>query len=342
VSSLKPEFTLTRKEAVFSEAAPPTTSCHGSTLVSLPSGVGCAWFGGAFEGSRDTRIWWSFRSQDGWTTPDCVADVSRMPHWNPVLHAGTQGIHLFFKVGIYPKRWQTYVTSRSFDGEDWSRPRELVPGDVGGRGPVKNKILRLRTGEWLAPASLERDEGWDCFVDRSVDEGVTWQAGELVPVDREALAGPGIIQPSLWTSSPGHVHMLARSSDGHVYRADSEDDGRTWACAYPIHVPNNNCGLDVLRLKSGALVLVCNPVNESWGPRTPLTLFLSHNNGHVWEEAAVLEDDEGEYSYPAVVSIPGGFGVSYTWKRERIEYCAFEADRAVSSIKDQDRTPNSP
>ena len=230
---------------------------------------------------------------------------------------------MFFKVGIYPKRWRTYASSRSLGSQEWSEPRELVPGDVGGRGPVKNKILQLDSGEWLAPASVERDEGWDCFVDRSEDHGLTWQRGQFVPLDRDSLRGAGIIQPSLWESSPGHVHLLARSSEGRIYRSDSGDGGRTWSQGYPISIPNNNCGIDVLRLASGSLILACNPVDRSWGPRTPLVLLLSHDNGEQWEEAWVLESAEGEYSYPAVVAVQDGFAVAYTWERKRIEYCAF-------------------
>jgi predicted neuraminidase len=257
-----------------------------------------------------------------------------MPHWNPVLHRTGETLHLFFKVGIYPKRWRTYASQRPIDGgvgdsvvgDEWSTPRELVPGDEGGRGPVKNKLLVDADGAWLAPASLERDEGWDCFVDRSEDQGRSWEAGTPVPLNRSALQGPGIIQPSLWSSDDG-LHMLARSGEGRAYRADSADGGRTWSTGYPLDLPNNNCGLDLLQLEGGALVLACNPVEEPWGPRTPLCLFLSLDNGFAWEQVAVLEespDEEDEFSYPAIVATPGGFAVSYTWRRERIEVCTFE------------------
>ena len=42
------------------------------------------------------------------------------------------------------------------NGVTWSGPQELVPGDVsGGRGPVRNKPLRLASGRILAGASTE-------------------------------------------------------------------------------------------------------------------------------------------------------------------------------------------
>ncbi len=49
-------------------------------------------------------------------------------------------------------------------------------------------------------------------------------------------------------------------------------------------------------------------------------VLTSGDQGRTWQELAVLEDGPGEYSYPAVVASPGGFGVSYTWRREAIRF----------------------
>ena len=93
---------------------------------------------------------------------------------------------------------------------------------------MKNKIIVLQDNTWLAPASLEgpkagfgRKRVWRSFVDRSEDQGHTWTKGpEMMPDE----AGWGSIQPTIWESRPGHVHMLTRSSRGShapVWRADS-------------------------------------------------------------------------------------------------------------------------
>ena len=87
------------------------------------------------------------------------------------------------------------------------------------------------------------------------------------------------------------------------------------------HLPNNNSGLDALRLEDGRVVLIYNPVGENWGARTPLDISVSSDNGQTWETIAHLEDDpdlESEYSYPAIVETEDGIAVCYTWKRERI------------------------
>ncbi|MEC0141615.1 exo-alpha-sialidase, partial [Paenibacillus macerans] len=141
-----------------------------------------------------------------------------------------------------------------------------------------------------------------------------------IPVSEQSFYGRGVIQPSLWESRPGEVHMLLRSTEGQIYRSDSPDGGLTWSEAYPTGLPNNNSGLDVARLDDGTLVLCSNPVGANWGPRTPLTLDISRDNGLTWRREAVLEDGEGEYSYPALIVHGGILYLTYTWNRENIAF----------------------
>jgi predicted neuraminidase len=105
------------------------------------------------------------------------------------------------------------------------------------RGPVKNKILLAADGTWIAPGSIEDDRHWDAFVDCSDDNGKSWHFSP-VPLEHydnasaryshlwqglkdealwendlsRVLRWDGVIQPSLWESSPGHIHMLMRST----------------------------------------------------------------------------------------------------------------------------------
>lgn len=309
---------------VFDPVAAPTVACHAATLLPLGDGnMMCAWFAGSREGAGDTRIWLSLRRGGGWSAPECVAKVTPEAHWNPVLFLDAREVHLFFKVGPSPRAWRTYRMTRALGGCPWSEPQELVPGDVGGRGPVKNKPIKLGNGDWLAPASIETKEVWDCFVDRSSDRGQSWRRSEFVPLDHAAMRGRGIIQPTLWESGEGRVHMLARSTAGRIYRSDSQDSGETWSPAYATQLPNNNSGIDLVRLDDGTLILAYNPVDQDGGPRTPLYLAVSRDNGIIWAQAHVLEDEPGGYSYPAVVKTDRGFSLSYTWRRRSIKFWEF-------------------
>jgi predicted neuraminidase len=326
------KITTVTHELIFPEQS-QVKEVHASTLVLLPDdSVLAAWFGGTKESMDDVAIWLSHRVDGQWQTPHIVAKISNEAHWNPVLYVEAGKVHLWFKVGKPIPQWRTYVMTSDDWGMTWTTPRELVAGDKGGRGPVKNKPIKLASGAWLAPASIEvgatpstetgeaKDAAWDAFVDRSEDQGQTWQRSELVAYDHENTKGEGIIQPTLWESEPGKVHMLLRSGDGWVYRSDSDDDGKTWCQAYPTDLPNNNSGIDVVRCDDGMLALIYNPVGGNWGGRSPITLSFSSDNGKTWAKQMDLETIKGEFSYPAIITTPDGLAITYTHDRKSISY----------------------
>lgn len=292
-------------------APAPTPSCHASTVVEAPDGsLLAAWFGGKEEGNPDVGIWLA-RFKDGkWAPATRAAKIAEVAHWNPVLFRDPKrGVYLFFKAGADIPQWSTYWM-HSADGVTWSEPKELVAGDKGGRGPVKNPPIVLSDGAWLAPASTE-SKAWKPFADRSEDGGLTWT--------RSAdFMEKGGIQPTFWESSPGHVFGLMRTNKCWIYRTESKDGGRTWSEAVKSSLPNNNSGIDAVRLDDGRVLLVYNPVGIDWGPRTPLTLAVSSDDGVSWSSLAHLEAEKGEYSYPTIVRTAKGVAIVYTWKRERV------------------------
>ncbi len=300
-------------------------SCHASTILPLTDGrLLAAWFGGTREKHPDVGIWCSRRDASGtWSDPEKIADEAALPHWNPVLaDAGREEVVLFYKVGPDPREWRTRTKRSSDGGRTWSAHSEPPPlADRQGRsftaGPVKNKLIVLSDGTWLSPTSRETEAEWDAAVTRSTDGGQTWHLS-TVPLDHAVFAGKGVIQPTVWESEPGRVHMLLRSTAGFVARADSSDAGRTWSPIASTDLPNNNSGIDLVRLPDGGLVLASNPVGADWGPRTPLVLSRSNDNGRTWRRIATLEDEDAEFSYPAIVCTFEGVVVSYTCKRRRI------------------------
>ncbi len=324
-------------------------SCHASTLAVLPGGrLLAAFFAGAREGAGDTAIWLCRGDASGWAAPERVLAEPGLPHWNPVLHAEGEAVWLFHKVGATVHDWTTRLARSQDGGATWDAPRPLVPGDPAPRGPVKNKLLVLSNGAWLAPASVEDDRHWDAFTDRSEDRGGSWTRAD-VPLAHgegggdpsggrwEGLAGnalweseparvfrwDGVIQPALWQDACGDVHMLLRSTRGRAYRSDSTDGGRSWGAAYPTALPNNNSGLDLARLPDGRLLLASNPVAGNWGRRTPLTLACSEDDGGTWHTVSELEAGPGEFSYPAIVAADGAVHVTYTANRTGIVHRRF-------------------
>jgi predicted neuraminidase len=420
----------------------PFKQSHASTIEEAEDGIiVVAWFGGSHEKAPDVGIWSSYYANGKWSCPMLVAKVNETAHWNPVLFKDqNELVHLYFKVGAEISQWQTYVMT-SADGKTWSKPVELVKGDIGGRGPVKNQPIILSNGTWIAPSSQEIT-GWKSFVDISKDNGKTWQKSKFfggpiveneivkkfrragyiknvspedirkildqkkynkiltlidpkkavwclvndginirinrIPEDPKALkemsetgewsniysktvsdiirkvnnneiqsvlADPaqkqkllegmytvvkdsltnGPIQPALWESAPGKVHALMRTPAGSLWRVDSEDYGKTWGDVYDTGIPNNNSGIDLVKLNTGRLVLILNPIAQNWGPRSPLTMMISDDNGLTWKAIANLEDEgaylgDEEFSYPTIIRTKDdGVIISYTWKRDDVK-----------------------
>ncbi len=307
-----------RADFVFADDR-PFAQCHASTIAECADGsLLCAWFAGTEEKNPDVGIWMSRFADGAWSAPVLGVKVSQTAHWNPVLfNDPSRGLFLFFKVGVDVPTWATFWMVSQDSGRTWSEAKELVPGDVGGRGPVKNKPIILSDGTWLAGASTELG-AWIPFSDRSSDGGLTWERSADWAIDKAVIKGKGGIQPTLWESAPGQVHALMRTCGQGIARTDSADGGRTWSKVYQTGLPNNNSGLDALRLEDGRILLIYNPVAKNWGERTPLTLAVSSDNGVTWRNLAHVENLEGEYSYPAIIRTRDGVAICYTWKRQRV------------------------
>lgn len=308
------------KEMIFDKKI--TDSCHASTVLPLDDGsVIAAWFGGSSEQENDVKIYTSVRTEeDGWSDPIVVSAADNVAHWNPVLFQKEDGtVVLYFKVGKTTEYWQTYYVT-STDGRSWSTPRELVPGDnSGGRGPVKNKPIRLKDGTVLAPASTEIDDKYRCFVDISNDDGETWTKTAEIDSKYCTWFKVPMIQPTLWQSADGSVHMFTRTKVGKIYRSDSYDNGKTWCRAYATKLPNNNSGIDLDTDDSGRIFLAYNNIGIP-GIRTPLVLSVSTDDGKTFTKIKTFERGLAEYSYPAVVVKGDTIHITYTYERDYIAY----------------------
>ena len=52
------------------------------------------------------------------------------------------------------------------------------------------------------------------------------------------------------------------------------------------------------------------------------------DDGKMWKAALVLEDQSGEYSYPAVIQTSDGLvHVTYTWRRDRIKHVVLDPSK---------------
>ena len=217
------------QEFIFEEER-PFKSCHASTLVKLDDGsILASWFGGSYEGADNVAIWISKKQDGKWSYPEKVAILKEFPIGiRYCLKERQEGSFFITRLDI---KYQHGIPCSYIlmTGSTWSE--RWFRAMLAARS-VKNKPIVLSDGTWAAPASLE-GKYWDAFVDLSYDEGETWHKSSIVPYDHDdSMPGKGIIQPTLWESAPGHVHMLLRSTAARIFRSDSTDFGKTWCPAY--------------------------------------------------------------------------------------------------------------
>ena len=92
------------------------------------------------------------------------------------------------------------------------------------------------------------------------------------------------------------------------------------------NLPNPNSGIDGVTLKDGRSLLVYNHLTRG---RRMLNVAVSED-GVNWKAALVLENQPGEYSYPAVIqSADGMVHITYTWKRRRVRHVVVDPKKLV-------------
>ncbi len=311
----------------------PSPQIHATTLAQSASGLVAAWFGGTREGHPDVCIWTARQIDGKWTASQETAnglqpDGTRFPTWNPVLFQPDNGpLMLFYKVGPSPEKWWGELKTSADGGASWSESRRLPSGFL---GPIKNKPVQLPNGDILCPSSNEttdRPSRWTAHFELTPDHGKTWH--KLGPLnDGIAIAS---IQPSVLLLGPNKLLALGRSKQDRIFEVRSDDGGKTWGPMQLGQLPNNNSGTDAVTLRDGRHILVYNHVGGTpgkWGgKRTPLNIALS-KDGSAWEAALVLEDEPGEYSYPAVIQTNDNtVHISYTWKRQKVRHIVIDPTR---------------
>lgn len=213
------------------------------------------------------------------------------------------------------QEWRGYIRLSVDGGRTWSEARQMARDLV---GPTKNPPLMLEDGTMLSPSSDENGD-WSAHVEVSRDYGYSWER------QRDISYGSGIIQPAIFRTLDGKLHMLMRSRRDGAVATESTNDGRSWRSPQRRRIDAPNAGLSAITLADGRVAVVHNDDG-----RHVLRLSLSDDNGDSYKVAATLENErdrfrpprecvgsdrqEAEFSYPSIIQAQDGLlHITYTY-----------------------------
>ncbi|MGH9663829.1 MAG: sialidase family protein, partial [Bryobacteraceae bacterium] len=270
--------------------------------MELPNGtLLSAWFGGKHEQDNSVEIWLSSKPKGGdWSAPKEMTKFPDAPTWNPVLFRDRSGkIWLFFKLGPNEREWIGAYRTSTDGAATWTDVTYLPAGLL---GPIRCKPVILSDGAILAPTSVEAYQTYTAWMERSTDNGKSWRI--FGPLVYDGVR-KGLIQPTVWETKDHRVRALMRSTRkiGAIVESTSSDGGRTWGPVTKTVLPNPDAGIDAVKMTDGRVALV---FNNTATARSPLNLAFSDDDGATWGTRYVLEDEPGEYSYPAIIQARDG------------------------------------
>jgi len=222
--------------------------------------------------------------------------------WQDIIHLkpgedfGTTLKQRFDELGLHDDMWGEYALPyRRMLIEAARDPYKRQTGWM-----TRIRPITLPSGRILLP--LYSDGFNVSLVAISDDDGENWRAS--LPI-----VGLGAVQPSLVRRKDGTVVAYLRD-DGEapkrVLMSMSKDDGESWSVALDIDIPNPGSSLNVISLKDGHWLMVCNDTERG---RHRLSTLLSDDEGKTWKWKRQLEpsDKEGKtFAYPSVIQTRDG------------------------------------
>ncbi len=263
------------------------------------------------------------RSMDGgdtWEPRVLLFDTGEGTVNNPVMIAenNTETVHF-----VYNTDYKRAFYRKSIDGgKTWSDTVEITDTFEAFRPVYDWRViafgpghgLELRNGRLVIPVWLSPGGGGDGHHPQHVstvysdDGGKTWKAGEMVAV----IGEPGNGEPVGVELSDGRVMVNMRNEDaslGRIYRSVTvcEDGARGWTKpALDSELPDPVCFGSLCRYDEGTIlfsnihaVLKADfrfTVFGMRGPREPLGIRVSYDDGTTWPVSKIYCENEAGYS----------------------------------------------
>ncbi|QDT19723.1 sialidase family protein [Gimesia chilikensis] len=308
---------LSRAESRLLVKATKELPRHGEgSLLTLDNGrlllVYTQWYHGTGNDHDPARLV-EIHSDDGgktWSPPQTVQEnIGKMNVMSASLVKTTSGKILLLYIRIDSNRFANLWYKESTDlGASWSEPKQLSHGKQGLIFAVNSAAIRLKSGRILlaaygSPSAWQKDEHFVSFSYYSDDEGQTWHRSD----NQVDCPLRGAMEPEIEQLSDGRILMLIRTQTTRMYRSFSQDGGQTWSPAEKTDIVHPEAPMLLQRIpgEKAPLILIWNnavvPGADHQGPRTPLTLGLSYDDGTTWGKLINIEDNsKGSYCYASM------------------------------------------
>jgi predicted neuraminidase len=326
-----------RFERVFGPEIPTGRYKHPACITAFSNGdLYLVYYGGAGEYAVDTGVFGARlkKGETKWSQPKLLASDPFRSVGNGVIWQAPDGLVWLFYVVRYGSTWSTSriqgKVSRD-NGETWSD--SFVVSDKEGM-MVRNKPIVLETGEYMLPVYLETGNDPENVGPDSTSRFLILNAKTKQWEERGIIRSKkGNIQPGVVQVSNNHLIAYCRRgggygkvSDGWTVRSESQDGGKTWSEGVDSKFRNPNSAIDLLKLKSGNLLLI---FNDSVSSRTPLVAALSKDGDKSWPfQRNIAAEPKQSYAYPSAVQTPDGkIHVVYTSdSRTVIHHAVFDEE----------------
>jgi predicted neuraminidase len=325
-----------RIERVFGPETPTGRYKHPACMTELNNGdLYLVYYGGAGEYAVDTAVFGS-RKKHGttqWSPPEPIARDPFRSVGNAVVWEAPDGVVWLFYVVRYGRTWSTsrIQLKVSHDhAQTWSDASvlSLEEGDM-----VRNRPIVLSSGDYLLPFYHETGHDTEATGPDSVSFFMRYHPA----THTWSRTGPirsknGNIQPAV--VQLGEKNLIAycrRGGDydpktiGYIVRAESRDGGQTWSEGKDSSFPNPNAAVELLKLKSGRLLLI---YNDSMTRRTPLSVAISPDEDRTWPFKRNICEGDKDFGYPSAFQARDGqIHLVYTSDRRTVvNHAVFDED----------------
>jgi predicted neuraminidase len=319
---------------VFGPETPTGPYKHPACFTELDNGdLYLVYYGGGGEYADATAVFGSRRrrGEARWSEPVKIASDPFRSLGNAVVWQAPDALVWLFYVVRYGESWSTSRIQVKISRDramTWSDP-SLLALEAGMM--VRNRPVVLASGEYLLPVYQEAGEDREIVGPDSTSRFLRFDPKTRRWSDSGVIkSAKGNIQPAVVELEPGHLLALCRrgggygpSAGGYIVQSESRDGGRTWSEGRNSPLPNPNSAIDLIKLRSGNLLLV---YNHSMSERTPLRAAISSDGGKTWPRTLDLAAGKNSFAYPiALQAADGRIHVVYTSDARRvINHMVFE------------------